>query len=170
MATDSQCRIGVNILGRDMATDSQCRIGVNILGREMATDSQCRIGVNILGRDMATDNQCRIGVNILGRDMAGIRLTFFIGLIFITLNGTLKIFTHIHQFQVSEHLCHSHWPSGGACVISYMAMECVAYNVYVRHLNLFLHFSVAMVSVRGGPRCSSSNHSLSAHVVCFCRV
>ncbi len=38
---------------------------------------------------------------------------------------------------------------GGTCVISHMAMECVAYNVYVRLLtfNISLHFSVAMVPV-----------------------
>ena len=38
---------------------------------------------------------------------------------------------------------------GGKCVTSHMAMECVAYNVFVMLLtfNLSLHFSVAMVPV-----------------------
>ena len=46
--------------------------------------------------------------------------------------------------------------------ISHMAMECVAYNVYVRLLtfNLFLDFSVAMVPVVDLLLCSlaSSHH------------
>ncbi len=41
------------------------------------------------------------------------------------------------------------WRGGGTCVISHMAMECVAYNVYVMLLtfNLSFDFSIAMVPV-----------------------
>ncbi len=36
---------------------------------------------------------------------------------------------------------------GGTCIISHMAMECVAYNVYVRLLTFDLSFDVSVAMV-----------------------